>query len=119
MRATYSRSGRPWLAADRPVTVDKQDEYRVVKDMTISHREFFRIVQRLLEGERHELRADGVTLLRDAGSIAINLPPESFRSMGAIRLPRTGVELVFRGCSSEEVGAFLVSFDNRFRRGGG
>ncbi len=119
MRATCSQSGHRWLAADGPVTEAQRGQHRIVKDMTISHREFFRIVRRLLEGERHELRVDGVTLLRGTGSISINLSPESFRSMGAIRLPRTCVELVFRNCSCEEVSAFLVDFDNRFRRGGG
>ena len=97
----------------------EQGEHRVVKDMTISHAEFFRIGQRVVDGERHEVHSDGMTIYRGHGTVEIKLAPESVRSMGVIRLPRTRVELVFRQMTAAEVQGFLARFDDRFRRGGG
>jgi hypothetical protein len=115
---TRSLPGPRSLAADILV-VTELGEHRVVKDMTISHAEFFRIVPRLLDNARHELRPDGLTIYRLDGSIEIRLGPESSRSLGAIRLPRTSVELVFRHCAPGAIEAFITDFDHRFRRGGG
>jgi hypothetical protein len=92
---------------------------RVVKDMAITHADFFRSLQPLLEGEDHQLRVDGVTLRRAGGRISIRLGPERMRALGNFRLPRTRVTLEFRDLPPDEVASFLAQFDTRFRRGGG
>lgn len=114
-----SRSGRRWPVAEEPAGDTRDTTRRVVKDMSISHAEFFRTVQPLLEGETHELRDDGVILWRGSASIAIRLGPEGRRQLGNFGLPRTVVEIVFDGVSQGEGDRFLARFDTRFRRGGG
>jgi hypothetical protein len=92
---------------------------RVVKDMGITHADFFRCVRPLLEAADHTLRDDGVTLRLDAGLVDIRLGPEGRRSLGNFHLPRTRVELRFQGCTADAIDAFIARFDTRFRRGGG
>lgn len=92
---------------------------RVVKDMSITHAEFFRTLQPLLPAGRHESSADGATIQLDDGRVEIRLGPEGARPLGNFRLPRTLVELRFESCSPETVAEFIARFDLRFRRGGG
>ena len=87
--------------------------------MSISHAEFFRTVRPLLEGEAHEVRADGVTIQRGGSRIEIRLGPEGARRLGTFRLPRSLVEIGFYGGLQEEADEFLARFDRHFRRGGG
>lgn len=87
--------------------------------MGITHADFFRSVQPLLEAADHAIRVDGVTLRLDPGSVEIRLGPEGRRSLGNFHLPRTLVELRFHDCAPEIIDAFIASFDTRFRRGGG
>jgi len=91
----------------------------VAKDMAITHADFFRTAQLLLEDEDHELREDGLTIRRGAARIEILLGPEETRSLGNFHLPRTQVEIRFSGCEPAAIEAFLARFDTRFRRGGG
>ncbi len=95
------------------------DVVRIVKDMGITHAEFFRTVQSLLEGEDAELCEDGVTIRRGPARIDIQLGPEGTRALGRFHLPRTAVELVFRDYPAADAAAFVERFDTRFRRGGG
>ena len=94
-------------------------EVRVVKDMALSHADFFRILPVLLEHERYDIHGDNIRVARGTGEIEIRLSPESHRQMGMLRLPRTQVELRFRECSAQAVERFLAHFDLRYRRGGG
>ena len=92
---------------------------RVVKDMGITHADFFRSVRPLLEGMDHVIRDDGLTLRLDAGRVDIRLGPQGARTLGNFQLPRTLVELRFQGCAPDVIEAFITRFDTRFRRGGG
>lgn len=60
-----------------------------------------------------------MTLRLDGGIVEIRLGPESRRSLGNFHLPRTRVELRFRGCTADSIESFIARFDTRFRRGGG
>jgi len=91
----------------------------VVKDMGITHADFFRSMQPLLESAEHAIHVDGVTIRLEPGSVEIRLGPEGRRSLGNFHLPRTRIELRFQGCSLQAIDAFIASFDTRFRRGGG
>ena len=114
-----SRYGRRWPVAEEKAGDSRDTSRRVVKDMSISHAEFFRTVRPLLEGETCELREDGVILRRGGASIEIRLGPEGRRRLGQFGLPRTVVEIVFDGVTGNEADRFLAGFDTRFRRGGG
>lgn len=105
--------------ADEGAGATRDDTCVVVKDMTITHADFFRTVQPLLEGQDHDLRADGLTIRRGDAHIDIELGPEGARELGNFRLPRTRVEIRFSGCEPAAIAQFLARFDMRFRRGGG
>ena len=92
---------------------------RVVKDMAITHADFFRTLAPLLQGVRHEVSRQGATIWLGQGRIAIRLGPEGTRALGNFRLPRTSVELSFHDCPPDAIAEFIARFDLRFRRGGG
>jgi hypothetical protein len=116
---TFWPSGRRSPVAERNGDEAGDGARRIVKDMGITHAEFFRCVQPLLEGSDYTLRDDGVTIRLDAGSVDITLGPEGRRSLGNFHLPRTPVELRFRDCTPRDIESFILDFDTRFRRGGG
>lgn len=91
----------------------------VVKEMAITHADFFRIIPRVLRDAPHERDALGVSLDCGPGRLRISLAPEGRRTLGTVALPLTRVELRFTGCTQSRVNAFLADFDTRFRRGGG
>jgi hypothetical protein len=91
----------------------------LVKEMGISHREFFRSLPRALNGFEYEVSGDTVQV-RDGGrSLVMHLSPEAARNIAAMRLPMTRIEFRFSGYTDAEAKAFLDHFDLRFRRGGG
>jgi hypothetical protein len=105
--------------ADDPAGKPRSGRQVFVKDMSITHADFFRTAQPLLVGEDHDLHAGGVTIRRGDACIDIVLGPEETRSIGNFHLPRTRVEIRFVGCKPAAVEVFLARFDTRFRRGGG
>ena len=105
--------------ADDPAGVPRDEPHVVVKDMALTHADFFRTVQPLLEGEDHALHSGGLTIRQGEARIDIALGPEETRPLGNFRLPRTRVEIRFRHCAPAAIEAFLARFDTRFRRGGG
>ena len=114
-----SPSARRWPVVDPDAGGSRDGIRRVVKDMGITHADFFRSVRPLLEAVDHALRDDVVTLRLDAGTVEIRLGPEGRRSLGNFHLPRTRVELRFRDCAPDTIDTFIARFDTRFRRGGG
>ena len=92
---------------------------RVVKEMGVSHREFFEILPRVLKKRRYR-RTDDEVLVDDAGgAIRISLAPEGERRIASMVLPTTRVELTFEGLGAQQAEAFVADFDLHFRRGGG
>jgi hypothetical protein len=106
------------VAEHQPAGQSRQP-VRIVKDMTITHPEFFRTLQRLLHDSPHERAHDGVTFQLGGGRVEIRLGPEQDRRLGRFRLPRTLVEMRFDDCERGAVDAFVARFDLHFRRGGG
>ena len=92
---------------------------RVVKDMAITHADFFRTLRPLLQGVQHELTGDGARIRLGSGRVEIRLGSQGHRALGNFRLPRTLVELNFDDCPRHAIEEFIAGFDRRFRRGGG
>jgi hypothetical protein len=105
--------------AERGGGTSGDDLRRIVKDMAITHADFFRSVQPLLETADHTVHIDGVKIQLEPGCVEIRLGPEGRRSLGNFHLPRTEVELLFRNCAPGDIATFVADFDTRFRRGGG
>ncbi|MDH3280159.1 MAG: hypothetical protein OEQ18_03395 [Gammaproteobacteria bacterium] len=97
----------------------KTHSVTVSKEMSISHREFFRTLPRVLADKRYRRNGTTVEVADGARNLTITLAPEAKRQVGAIELPSTRVEFLFDGHTAPEVRAFIAEFDLHFRRGGG
>jgi len=105
--------------ADEASTGERPLPRQVVKDMAITHADFFRTLRPLLQDLPHELTADGAQIELGGGRVEIRLGAQGHRALGNFRLPRTLVELRFDGCPQHVIDDFIAGFDRRFRRGGG
>lgn len=95
------------------------EPYRVVKEMGISHAEFFRVLPKLLDGLTSETEGNRVRIQDDGGTVEIVLGEEQVRSLGLVRLPYTNVELIFHQIDEARRQAFIAEFELQFFRGGG
>ena len=95
------------------------DRIVMVRDMGLSHREFFRSLQPLAREWQCQIRDDGVLIDYDGGEIDIVLGKEGRRKIAAMSLPRTEVRFNFSRLNSLQRKKFLYRFDLAYRRGGG
>ena len=95
------------------------DRIVVIRDMGLSHREFFRSLQPLAREWQCQIRNDGVLIDYDGGEIDIVLGKEGRRKIAAMSLPRTEVRFNFSRLSFLQRKKFLYRFDLAYRRGGG
>lgn len=91
----------------------------VVKEMGISHREFFNTLPRATGGRRYEIDDRAITIVDGDRRVEIDLAPESRRNIASMSLPVTRVEMRFVGYDAAQADAFVRQFDLHFRRGGG
>lgn len=98
---------------------DEAGRIVVVRDMGLSHREFFRSLQPLEREWQCQIRDDGVVIDYDGGEIDIVLGKEGRRKIAAISLPRTEVRFGFSRLSALQREKFFYRFDLAYRRGGG
>ena len=91
----------------------------MVRDMGLSHREFFRSLQPLEREWQCQIRDDGVLIHYDEGEIDIVLGKEGRRKIATMSLPRTEVRFYFSGLSALQRTKFFHRFDLAYRRGGG
>jgi hypothetical protein len=87
--------------------------------MSISHGEVQRLLPAAARGYAVTAGEDGYLLRDGPRRVRVRLSPQGERAIGALRLPRTRVELEFENLSEAEIAAFLRRFDRAFQRGGG
>ena len=63
--------------------------------------------------------SSSIKIKLQAGSLLIELGPETQRNIASISIPQTAVRFEFLGVSDEEKHSFMSYFDKRFHRGGG
>lgn len=90
-----------------------------VKEMGISHREFFRILPKALGSSDYKGAGNRIRFGNAARYLEIEVSPEGERRIASVRLPVTRVSLVFHGYGAAEIAEALDRFDVHFRRGGG
>jgi hypothetical protein len=95
------------------------DRIVVVRDMGLSHLEFFRSLQPLAREWQCQIRDDGVLIDYDGGEIDIVLGKEGRRKIAAMSLPRTEVRFCFSRLNALQRKGFFYRFDLAYRRGGG
>jgi hypothetical protein len=91
----------------------------VHKEMSISHRDFLRILPGALEDGDFRIDGHRITAGEGARRLEIELSPETQRRIALLTLPVTHVSLEFVGYDADEADAALVRFDRAFQRGGG
>ena len=111
-----SPSGPPSPAADgggddRPATV--------VKEMSITHRELFRILERAIGGAPDRVDGNRIFIGTGPRRLEIVLSDEGQRRIGFLTLPVTTVEMTFHGYPEADRQAELARLDRAFQRGGG
>lgn len=98
---------------------EKTKVIKVDKEMGISHREFFRLVARFLEGRDHVIDGTHVLVRDGERRLEIDLDEEGERRLDPVVMPVTWVRLAFKGYDQEEAEELLAQFDLRFQRAGG
>lgn len=91
----------------------------IERDMSISHRDFFRSAARALDGVGHTIHGCQITVPLDGGEVRINLGDEGERRIALVCLPRTQVTITFDSVDETQANRFLAQFDKYFQRGGG
>ncbi len=97
----------------------RDDTMRIDKEMSISHRDFFRILPGALETTDYRIDGNTVSVGEGRRRLEIVLSPETERRIALLSLPVTQVSLEFVGYDAEEAAAALGRFDRAFQRGGG
>lgn len=90
-----------------------------VREMGLTHREFFRTLPAAMGYYEYRVSKNSVTAELETGTILIELAPESVRRIASIVIPKTAVRFIFKNVTTEEKQKFINYFDKRFQRGGG
>jgi len=88
-------------------------------EMGIGHADLLRLLPAALGGRAFEREGEEIRVAVDGGEVRIRIGPEGRRSLGAIRLPVTELELRFTGLGEAQIAAFLQRFRSAFQKGGG
>lgn len=93
---------------------------RVVKEMGITHADFFRILPRVFPEQPYTVRGTRVVAQEGPRRLTIELSAEGERRVGPlITMPVTHVTLTFAGYGEAERARFLAHFELQYFRGGG
>ena len=91
----------------------------LTREMSISHKEFFRLLPRAVNGMPVTRRGNVADIATGAGQVKITLAPERVRKLGLMEFPVTPVTIEFNGFSPADQAAFLARFDLAYQKGGG
>lgn len=91
----------------------------LTREMSITHKEFFRLLPRAVNGAPVARRGNQADIATGAGRVKFTLAPESVRKLGLMEFPMTPVTIEFNGFSPSDQAAFLARFDLAYQRGGG
>ena len=87
--------------------------------MTITHRDFFRILPKALKSYPYEQKGNAITVILDKGEISIILSEERRRQIASLLLPVTDVPFQLKNVAKSTKKLFFEQFDMAYHRGGG
>ena len=96
-----------------------RDDIIIVKEMGLSHQEFFKTIASALGSDQFERVGASVLLTTGRLILKIELSEESERRIALMVIPRTVVTLTFINYTQAQVDAAIKRFDMVFKRGGG
>ena len=92
----------------------------LVREMGLTHAEFFRSLPAALAGSTFQISATTVSVSQVGGrSLEIMLGPQQERRIAALVLPLTQVTFKFVDFTQDEINVFMENFQRHFQRGGG
>ena len=87
--------------------------------MTITHKDFFRLLPRALNGLEYSQDRNEIRVINDEKEVLIRISDEGSRQLGIMKLPRTKVEIELNGYITQEAEQFIYRFDLAYQKGGG
>ena len=87
--------------------------------MTITHKDFFRLLPRALNGLEYSVSGKEVTVIDGEKQVYIRISDEGVRQLASVKFPRTEVEIELLGFNDAEAGRFIARFDLAYQKGGG
>ncbi len=94
-------------------------QFRLTRKMSITHREFFRLLPRAVDNAPVSRQNGRVIVYANEGRVAIFLAAETLRKLAMLELPVTEITLEFTDFTDAAREAFLARFDLAFQKGGG
>ena len=99
----------------------------IEREMTISHRDFFRILPKALGSYPYQQHENVITAFLNEGQndskeeseIVIILAEEQLRQIASLTLPITNVTFQIKNVAENTKNEFFKQFDRAYRRGGG
>ena len=91
----------------------------LTREMSISHREFFRLLPRAVNDAAVSRQGNQVDIAIGAGMVRITLAPESVKKLATLEFPVTEITIEFNSFSAADRAAFLSRFDLAYQKGGG
>ena len=89
------------------------------REMTITHKEFLRLLPKALVGLSYEKKGNLVEIIDENRLIRINLSEESLRKIASLALPVTNVRIELNNFQTEDSARFISRFDLAYQKGGG
>ncbi len=97
-----------------------ENKHTIKKEMGISHRDFFRILPRMMNGRDYTVDGQQIVVDEPERRLEIHLADQRERMLGPlVRLPVTDVELIFFNYPEADRVSFMKFFDINFFKGGG
>ena len=99
----------------------------IKRGMTITHRDFFRILPKALKSYPYQQHENVITVSLNEGQndnkeeseIAIILAKERLRQIASLSLPLTNVTFKVKNVAEKTKNEFFKQFDRTYQRGGG
>ena len=88
-------------------------------DMTITHKEFFRLLPKALAGLPYQKNANQIRVTDGDSMIRITLAEESTRKLASLSLPMTQVHIELDNVEEADMDRFISRFKLAYQKGGG
>ena len=89
------------------------------REMTITHKEFLRLLPKALAGLSYEKNGNLIEIIDQNRLIKINLSEESLRKIASLELPVTNVRIELNNFQTEDSDSFISRFSLAYQKGGG
>ena len=90
-----------------------------VRTMSISHREFFRLLPRAVDGFDFTIQDRDIFIQLGDGRLEVRISEEGERRLASLKLPMINLDFTFSGVDDSIKADFLAQFDLAYQRGGG